>query len=191
MAYKTISELAKDLKASEEKVRDVMALNSIALVDVDSTMLEALRSELNATSIAPVVPKKTQSAIDKPAQSTIRSTSAIALPTQSTPRRNASGVVEEALIDQQTEAAKLAADSAASNAVFMQKVRDRAAELDAAQEQADIDAAAKLVRQSRVSARNTTMDFLQSMVGETTNTSIANIRESVEVLEAELIESSK
>lgn len=53
MKFKNISEVASKLKASEERVREVMAINSIAIEDIDETMIEAMRQELDGAAIAP------------------------------------------------------------------------------------------------------------------------------------------
>lgn len=131
--------------------------------------------------------KKSDSAIAPAKTQETESNSSIA-PIQNSRRSQvATDVVESATLKQQEEAAKLAADSANSNAVFMEKVRQKAAELDAEAEDADVLEGAQLLRQSRKASRNQTLDFLQEMVASSTNTSIRNIREAVEVMEAEVI----
>lgn len=178
---------AIESSATEKQVSDVLVRMKRTTADIHDNHITAIAQEIRKMQSQLTTSGRGFTPAPK-AKPIAEQSSAIApITNQTTLKSKASGVVEEALIEQQTEAAKLAADSAASNAAFMQKVRDRAAELDREQEQADIDAAAKLVRQSRVSARTQTMDFLQQMVGQTTEKSIGNIRESVEVLEAELV----
>lgn len=187
MKYKNVAELAIALKSSEEKVRNLLANNSIALQDVDDVLFDAMKSELAEVSIATPAkgfkPKEGSIAPSTPKEGSIATTQ---------PKRSLAAIssVEEATRKQQEAAASLATAGAIAQTEFIEAVHQKADELQSEvfTDQKIEEAARLLVKKQQV-AIDDVMGFLYRTTEGTAKQTIADIREAsgVEVIEADVL----